>query len=143
MSLKEHNLTIKRHTLVCLCVQIPVRSYSGGGVVVFHPDHHLLIHCQLGGLPDGGEDGVSHRERGRPGETVRDLLWNAGLWIHQRVLQGNYFFRQIQNTNVMFKNPTDDNIMATQKCVRVFATHATPPITQGRKQRDLDISNIL
>lgn len=44
-------------------------SYCGGHLVVFYPNHHLLLHGQLGCLPHCGTNGCAHRLSRRPGET--------------------------------------------------------------------------
>lgn len=68
--------------------QVSVWSYCWRCVVVLHPDHHFILHCQSGCFPDCGKDGVSYRECRRPGQADWDRLRNTRLRFHQRVLQG-------------------------------------------------------
>lgn len=58
----------------------PVRSYfqsdvdaiGGWNVVVFHSDHDFILHCQLGGFPHRGANGVTDRIRRRFGRPDQD-----------------------------------------------------------------------
>lgn len=69
-------------------LQVLVWPHRGRRLVVLHLDHHLLLHSQPGRLPDGGEDGVSHRECRGPSKADGNRLRDPGSGIYEGVLQG-------------------------------------------------------
>ncbi len=56
--------------------------------MVLHSHHHLILHGQPGCLPHCGEDGFAHRECRGSGQADGHRLRHFGLWLNQRVLQG-------------------------------------------------------
>lgn len=70
------------HGLHLSSLQVSVWAYCWRCVVVLHPYHHFFLHSQPGCFPDGGKNGIAHRERRRPGQADRDSLRDAGLRLH-------------------------------------------------------------
>ena len=78
------------HQIYISCSQSHLYQDGGGHVVVLHPDHDQLLHRQPGSLPHRGEDGVSHRVSGGPGQADQDQVWMPGVRIHQSILQSKF-----------------------------------------------------
>lgn len=103
-----------------LPVQVFVRSYRRGCLVVFHSDHHLLIYCQPGRLSDSGKDGLAHRKCRGLGQADRNCLWDTGLWIHQGILQGKH--RKFAIPTFSFKSRTNDEKTTGDKFLLIKIT---------------------
>lgn len=54
--------------------------------MVLHTHHYIILHCQSGCFPDGGEDGLPHRKCRRPGQTNRNCIRNPRFGINKRIL---------------------------------------------------------
>lgn len=62
--------------------QGPVYKDSGWYMVVLHVDHHLLLHCQPGCLPHGGEDGLAHWLGRRLGQANQNRVRRRERRLH-------------------------------------------------------------
>lgn len=69
-------------------LQVSVWTYCWRSVVVLHAYHHFLLHGQSGCLPHCGADGLTHWKCRGLGQTDRDSIWDAGLWLYKGVFQG-------------------------------------------------------
>lgn len=56
--------------------------------VGFHINHHLILHCEPGCLPDSPEDGSAHRVGRRPGRSDSDRVRHHARRIHNDLLPG-------------------------------------------------------
>lgn len=56
--------------------------------VGFHVNHHLILHCQPGCLPDGPEDGGAHRVSGWPGRSDSHRVRHHARRIHNDLFPG-------------------------------------------------------
>lgn len=56
--------------------------------VGFHINHNLILHRQLGCLPNSSEDGGADRVGGRPGRSDGDRVWYHARRIHNDFLSG-------------------------------------------------------
>lgn len=56
--------------------------------VGFYVNHHLILHCQPGCLPDGPEDGGAHRVSGWPGRSDSHRVWHYARRIHDDLFPG-------------------------------------------------------
>lgn len=57
-------------------------------MVVFHLNHHFILHCQSGRLPDSRENGIPHRFSRWSGKANQDRIWGGQRWINNDLLQG-------------------------------------------------------
>lgn len=66
-------------------------AYMSAGFLLqvgFHVNHHLILHCQPGCLPDGPEDGGAHRVSGWPGRSDSHRVRHHAWRIHDDLLPG-------------------------------------------------------
>ena len=75
-----------------IMIQIIIWSHRGQCVVVFHPDHHLFIHCQLSRIPHRGAYAESHWVCRWLSKTNRDKIRDGGRWFYNGILQGGVQF---------------------------------------------------
>lgn len=83
--------------LLCILERPPLfqghfNTHRWRHLVVLHPHHNLILHRQLGCLPNSGENDNTDRECPRFGWAGRDRLWYAGGRQHYDFFQGKCHF---------------------------------------------------
>lgn len=68
--------------------QSSIDQNSWRDMVVFHPNHHFILHCQSGCLLDSRENGIPHRFSRWSGKANQDRIWGGQRWINNDLLQG-------------------------------------------------------
>ena len=77
-----------QHARVRDLAEDDVHAPGGGGLVVLHPHHDLLLHSQHGRLPHHRAHGEPDRERGGPVQSERNQVRHPAVRQHARILLG-------------------------------------------------------
>ena len=76
------------HHRIRVDAQSSLDQNSWRDMVVFHPNHHLILHCQSGRLLDSRANGIPHWFSRWFGKTNQDRIWGRQRWINNDILQG-------------------------------------------------------
>lgn len=76
------------HHRIRVDAQSSLDQNSWRDMVVFHPNHHFILHCQSGRLLDSRANGIPHWFSGWFGKTNQDRIWGCQRWINNDLLQG-------------------------------------------------------
>lgn len=92
--------------------------------VGLHINHHLILHCQLGCLPDSPEDGGANRVSGRPGWSDSDRVRHHARRIHNDLLPGLHTLLYIIHCLLSSVTPTYSSTCTAQSLNQINGASA-------------------